>query len=459
MLGDRQENSFRREEMKIQLSEHFTYKKLLRFVLPSIVMMVFTSIYGVVDGIFVSNYVGSTPFAAVNLIMPFIMALGAIGFMLGTGGSAIVAKTMGEGKEKRANEYFSMIVYVNIIIGVALTLIGMLTIRQVAIRLGASEAMLADAVLYGRILLLGNAAFMLQNSFQSFFPVAEKPQNGLVVTVGAGVTNMVLDFLFVAVFHWGVAGAAAATALSYCVGGIVPVFYFARKNSSRLRLVKTKFYGKQLLKSCTNGSSEMMTNLSLSLVNMLYNFQLMKFAQEDGVAAYGVIMYVNFIFISVFIGYSIGSAPIVGFHYGAGNHDELKNLLKKSLLIIMAAQVCMTVLAELTATLLAKIFVGYDAELLDMTANGFRLYSIAFLFIGFNIFGSGFFTALNNGGVSALISFLRTLLFQVIAIIFLPMIWGLNGIWLAIVVSEVLALFVTGGLLVKNRKRYHYAGK
>lgn len=445
--------------MKIRLSEHFTYRKLLRFVLPSIVMMVFTSIYGVVDGIFVSNYVGSTSFAAVNLIMPFIMALGAIGFMLGTGGSAIVAKTMGEGKEKRANEYFSMIVYVNIFIGVLLTLVGILTIRQVAIRLGASEAMLEDAVLYGRILLIGNAAFMLQNSFQSFFSVAEKPQNGLMVTVGAGVTNMILDFFFVAVFHWGVAGAAAATGLSYCVGGITPILYFARKNSSRLRLVKTRFYGKQLLKSCTNGSSEMMTNLSLSLVNMLYNFQLIKFAQENGVAAYGVIMYVNFIFISVFIGYSIGSAPIVGFHYGAGNHSELKNLLKKSLMIIMAAQVCMTVLAELLATVLAKIFVGYDTELLDMTANGFRLYSIAFLFIGFNIFGSGFFTALNNGAVSALISFLRTLLFQVIAIILLPMLLGLNGIWLAIVVSEVLALFVTAGLLIKNRKRYHYAGE
>lgn len=442
--------------MKIQLSEHFSYHKLLRFVFPSIVMMVFTSIYGVVDGIFVSNFVGSTPFAAVNLIMPFLMALGAIGFMLGTGGSAIVAKTMGEGKEKRANEYFSMIIYVNLLVGIVLSIVGILTIRPIALLLGANEAMLEDAVLYGRIMLIGNAAFMLQNSFQSFFPVAEKPQTGLAVTVGAGVTNMVLDFLFVAVFRWGVAGAAAATVLSYCVGGIVPIFYFIRKNNSRLKLVKTKFYGSQLLKSCANGSSEMMTNLSMSLVNMLYNFQLMRFAQENGVAAYGVIMYVNFIFTSVFIGYSIGSAPIVAFHYGAENHAEMRGLLKKSLILISIAQVCMTILAECLAVPLAEIFVGYDAELLAMTANGFRLYSIAFLVLGFNVFGSAFFTALNNGAVSALISFLRTLLFQVIAVILLPMVLGLNGIWLAIVVAEGLAMVVTAGLLIGNRKKYRY---
>lgn len=442
--------------MKIQLSEHFTFPKLLRFVLPSIVMMIFTSIYGVVDGIFVSNFVGSVPFAAVNLIMPFIMALGAVGFMLGTGGSAIVAKTMGEGKDKRANEYFSMIVYVNIIVGVLLSVIGILTIRPIAVFLGANEAMLGDAVLYGRILLIGNAAFLLQNSFQSFFAVAEKPQTGLAVTVGAGVTNMVLDFLFVAVFQWGVAGAAAATAMSYFVGGIVPILYFVKKNSSRLKLVKTKIYGRQLLRSCANGSSEMMTNLSMSLVNMLYNFQLMRFAQENGVAAYGVIMYVNFIFSSVFIGYSIGCAPIVGYHYGAGNQGELKNILKKSLILISAAQAGMTILAECLAWPLAKIFVGYDAELLLMTANGFRLYSFAFLVLGFNVFGSAFFTALNNGAVSALISFLRTLVFQVIAVLLLPMVLGLNGIWLAIVAAEGLALIVTAGLLVGNRKKYGY---
>lgn len=442
--------------MKIQLSEHFTYQKLFRFVFPSIVMMIFTSIYGVVDGIFVSNYVGSTSFAAVNLIMPFIMAMGTIGFMLGTGGSAIVAKTMGEGKTQRANEYFSMLVYVNAIAGIILSIIGLFLIRPIAKLLGANEVLLEDAVLYGRILLIGNAAFMLQNSFQTFFSVAEKPQIGLVITVAAGITNMFMDYLLIVVFHLGIVGAASATVFSYLVGGIVPIFYFARKNSSRLHLVKTKFYGRELLKSCTNGSSEMMSNLSMSVVNMLYNLQLMKVAGENGVAAYGVIMYVNFIFIAVFLGYSIGSAPIIGFHYGAGNRTELKSLFQKSFIIVLVAAICMTGLAEALSLPLAKIFVGYDSGLLEMTRHGFCLFSLSFLFSGFNVFSSAFFTALNNGAVSALISFLRTLLFQIVAVIVLPIVFGLDGIWGAIVVAEFLAMLVAIGLLIRKRKVYHY---
>lgn len=442
--------------MKIQLSEHFTYSKLLRFVFPSIVMMIFTSIYGVVDGIFVSNYVGSTSFAAVNLIWPFVMATGAVGFMLGTGGSAIVAKTMGEGKEKRANEYFSMLIYVNAAAGILLSIIGFFFIRPITQLLGARETLLEEAVLYGRILLLGNAAFMLQNSFQSFFPVAEKPQTGLLVTVAAGITNMVMDYLLIAVFQLGLIGAAAATVLSYFVGGILPIFYFAKKNPSRLKLVKTKFYGRELLKSCTNGSSEMMSNLSMSIVNMLYNLQLIKIAGENGVAAYGVIMYVNFIFVAVFIGYAIGSAPIIGFHYGSGNQAELKNLFKKSLVIILVGSVSMTGLAEISALPLSKIFVGYDEVLLEMTQHGFCIFSLSFLFSGFNIFSSAFFTALNNGAVSAAISFLRTLIFQIISVIALPILFGIDGIWMAVVVAEILAMCIAAILLLKKRKTYHY---
>lgn len=443
--------------MKIQLSEHFTYGKLLRFVCPSIIMMIFTSIYGVVDGIFVSNFTGSESFAAVNLIMPLVMAVGALGFMLGTGGSALVAKTLGEGKTEQANQYFSMIVVVNVVAGVILSVAGILFVRPIAMKLGATGHLLEDAVLYGRIMLAGNAAFMLQNSFQSFFPVAEKAKNGLYVTVAAGLTNMLLDFLFVAVFHWGIAGAAAATVLSYFVGGILPVFYFARENTSCLRLVKTRFYGRQLLRSCANGSSEMMTNLSMSVVNMLYNIQLMHLAAENGVAAYGVIMYVNFIFAAVFLGYSIGCAPLVGYHFGAKNQGELKNLLKKSVLLIAVAQIVMTLVAEVLAPVLAGIFVSYDKELLRMTIHGFRLFSLSFLFMGMNIFGSAFFTALNNGGISALISFLRTLVFQVAAVLILPLMLGLDGIWLAIVVAEVLALLVTVGLVIGYRERYQYS--
>lgn len=443
--------------MKIQLSEHFTYGKLLRFVCPSIIMMIFTSIYGVVDGIFVSNFTGSESFAAVNLIMPLVMAVGALGFMLGTGGSALVAKTLGEGKTEQANQYFSMIVVVNVVAGVILSVAGILFVRPIAMKLGATGHLLEDAVLYGRIMLAGNAAFMLQNSFQSFFPVAEKAKNGLYVTVAAGLTNMLLDFLFVAVFGWGIAGAAAATVLSYFVGGILPVFYFARENTSRLRLVKTKLYGRQLLRSCANGSSEMMTNLSMSVVNMLYNIQLMHLAAENGVSAYGVIMYVNFIFAAVFLGYSIGCAPLVGYHFGAKNQGELKNLLKKSVLLVAVAQIVMTLVAEVLAPVLAGIFVSYDKDLLEMTIHGFRLFSLSFLFMGMNIFGSAFFTALNNGGISALISFLRTLVFQVAAVLILPLMLGLDGIWLAIVVAEVLALFVTAGLVIGYRKRYQYS--
>lgn len=443
--------------MRIQLSEHFSYQKLLRFVLPSVVMMIFTSIYGVVDGLFVSNFVGKTPFAAVNLIMPLLMILGALGFMIGTGGSAIVSKTMGEGNLEKANQYFSMLVYVTIAGGILLTILGQIGIRPLAMAMGATENMIDDCVLYGRILLVSLTAFMLQNVFQSFFVTAEKPQLGLGITVAAGLTNMVLDFLFIAVFHWGVAGAAVATALSQVVGGIVPIFYFVRPNNSRLRISKAKWDGRALLKSCTNGSSELMTNVSMSLVNMLYNFQLMRLVGENGVAAYGVIMYVNLIFVSIFLGYSIGSAPIVGYHYGAANHGELKSLFRKSLTLIGIAGIVLTLLAVGLSGPLSKVFVGYDAELFALTKHGFRLYSLSFLVTGFNIFGSAFFTALNNGAVSATISFLRTLLFQIIVVLILPIFIGINGIWLAIVVAELMALVVTMLFFITKRKQYHYA--
>ncbi len=442
--------------MKIQLSEHFTYKKLLRFVLPSIVMMIFTSIYGVVDGLFVSNYVGKTAFAAVNLVMPLLMMLSALGFMMGTGGSAIVAKTLGQGDKERANRYFSMMVYVTVAGGVVLTLLGLVFLRPIVTALGAEGEMIGECLIYGRISLASLTFFMVQNVFQSFFVAAEKPHLGLGVMVAAGVTNMVLDYLFIAILGWGIAGAAAATAAGETVGGIVPLIYFSRKNTSLLRLTKTKIKGKILLKACTNGSSELMTNLSMSLVNMLYNVQLMKLSGEDGVAAYGVIMYVNFIFLATFIGYSIGSAPIVGYHFGAQNHNELKNLFRKSLRLIGGWGVLLMLLAFALSGPLARFFVGYDAELLAMTSHGLRLYALAFLVSGFNIYGSAFFTALNNGLVSAVISFLRTLVFQMAAVLILPRLLGLNGIWLAVLVAELMALGVTLQFFIRKKKVYHY---
>ena len=442
--------------MKIQLSDSFDYKKLLRFTFPSIIMMVFTSIYGVVDGFFVSNFVGKTPFAAVNFIMPFLMILGTVGFMFGTGGSALIAITMGAGDKERAKRLFSLFIYVSAICGILIGALGIVVIRPVAAWLGAEGEMLDNCVVYGRIILAVLPALILQYEFQSFFITAEKPKLGLAVTVAAGVANMVLDAVFVGMLRWGLVGAAAATAISQSVGGIIPLVYFGRPNTSLLRLTRTKFDGRALLKACTNGSSELMSNISMSVVGMLYNIQLMKYAGEDGVAAYGVLMYVNMIFLAAFIGYSVGVAPVIGYHYGAGNHGELKGLLKKSLVLIGIFSVGMVALAEGLARPLALIFVGYDPELLDMTLRGFLVYSFSFLFAGLAIYGSSFFTALGNGLVSALISFLRTLVFQVAAVLIFPLIWGLDGIWFSIVAAELVAALVTVAFLVGKRKKYHY---
>ena len=442
--------------MKIQLSDSFDYKKLLRFTFPSIIMMVFTSIYGVVDGFFVSNFVGKTPFAAVNFIMPFLMILGTVGFMFGTGGSALIAITMGAGDKERAQRLFSLFIYVSAICGIVIGALGMVAIRPVGAWLGAEGEMLDNCVVYGRIILAVLPALILQYEFQSFFITAEKPKLGLAVTVAAGVANMALDALFVGVLRWGLVGAAAATAISQSIGGIVPLIYFGRPNTSLLRLTRTRFDGSALLKACTNGSSELMSNISMSVVGMLYNGQLMKYAGEDGVAAYGVLMYVNMIFLAAFIGYSVGVAPVIGYHYGAGNHGELKGLLKKSLVLIGIFSVGMVALAEGLARPLALIFVGYDQELLHMTLRGFLVYSFSFLFAGLAIYGSSFFTALGNGLVSALISFLRTLVFQVAAVLIFPLVWGLDGIWFSIVAAELVAALVTALFLIGMRRKYHY---
>lgn len=443
--------------MKIQLSDHFTFSKLLRFTLPSITMMVFTSIYSVVDGLFVSNYVGKDPYTALNLIWPLIMGMGALGFMMGSGGSAIVAKTLGEGKSEDARRYFSMVVYVTIIGSLLLSAIGLIFIRPISIALGSTEELLPYSMLYGRILLISLTFFMLQNVFQSFFATAEKPKLGLLIIVIAGVSNMILDYVFIVVFQWGLAGAAIATAVSQIIGSGIPLFYFLRHNSSLLRLVVTRFELRPLWKACTNGSSELMTNLSSSLVNILYNLQLMKLTGQDGVAAFGTIMYVFFIFIAIYIGYAMGCAPLIGYHYGAGNHKELKNLLTKSLVLMGILGVLLTIAAEVLAAPLSKLFVGYDPELYALTCHAFRLYAFSFLVTGFNIYGSAFFTALNNGGFSAAISFLRTLLFQVAMIYLLPIFFDLDGIWLAVTAAECLTLVITIIFLITQRKHYHYA--
>lgn len=440
----------------IQLSDHFTRKRLLRFSLPSIVMMVFTSIYGVVDGYFVSNYTGKTPFAAVNLIMPFLMILGGVGFMFGTGGGALIAKTMGEGKAEKADKLFSMTVFASILCGLVLTAVGLLFLRPFARLMGAEGELLENSLLYGTINLIALPFYILQYEFQCLFATAEKPKLGLYVTVASGVANMVLDWLLVAVLPFGLAGAAAATAASQFIGGVFPLIYFARKNSSRLRLTRCRLELRLLGRICANGSSELMSNISMSLVSMLYNVQLMQYAGEDGIAAYGVLMYVSMIFQAIFIGYSVGTAPIVSYHYGAQNREELKSLLRKAIFIVAIAALCMFAAGELLAAPLSRLFVAYDEELLQMTTHAFAIFSFSFLFSGFAINGSSFFTALNDGLTSALISFLRTLVFQVAAVLLFPLLWGLDGIWFSIVAAEIMAVLATIFFLLKKQKKYGY---
>lgn len=444
--------------MKIQLSDHFTYGKLIRFTIPSIAMMIFTSIYGVVDGFFVSNFAGKTPFSAVNLIMPFLMILATVGFMFGTGGTAIVAKTFGEGNKEKANEYFSLFIYVAFALGIVFAILGITFIRPISALLGAEGELLEDCVVYARVILIALPFYVLQLLFQSFFPAAEKPQLGLAVTVLSGVTNMVLDAVLVILLpqEYKLVGAAIATAMSQFVGGVIPLIYFFRKNGSILRLGRAKLDGRAILKACTNGSSEFMSNVSMSVVGMLYNIQLLKYAGENGVAAYGVMMYVSMIFSAAFIGYSIGVAPVISYHNGAQNYKESKGLFRQSLIIIGIFGINMVLAAEITALPLSKIFVGYDAELLSLTVSGYRIFAVSFIFMGFAIFSSGFFTALNDGLTSALISFLRTLVFQTAAVMLLPLLWGIDGVWISIVVAEAMAVVISVVFLGIRQKDYHY---
>ena len=442
--------------MKIELSEHFTYKKLIRFTLPSIFMMIFTSIYGVVDGFFVSNYVGANAFASVNLIMPVIILLSAVGFMVGTGGNALVSMILGQQDEKRASEVFSTLIYLLIIVGISVSIIMAIMMPRVARLLGATDAMMGDAVLYGRISMVSLTFFMLQTSFQSLMITAARPNFGLYITIMAGVTNMILDMVFVGILGLGVSGAAWATVSSEIVGGVTPFIYFISPNKSKLHLMKTRFEYKSILKVLSNGASEFMTIISSSFVNMLYNIQLIRIVGENGVAAFGVIMYINFIFTGILFGYAFGSSSIVSYHYGSGNEKELQNLFSKSVRIITVASIISFSLAQIFAVTLVRIFFGYSMELMEMTVSGFRLFSFSYLILGFNGYASSLFTALNNGRVSAIIAFGRTLVFQCLSILILPKIFGLNGVFSAVISAELLSVIVSTYFIRKYRYEYKY---
>lgn len=439
-----------------QFSQHFTYGKLLKHSISPIIMMIFTSIYGVVDGLFLSNFAGKTAFAAVNFILPYLMLFGGIGFMFGTGGSALIAKTLGEGKNKKANEIFSSMFEVSLLCGISFMIIGLLLLKPVAIALGAEEQLLQDCLIYGRIYLLGVPACIIQFEFQNLYTTAGKPKLGLYATIASGVANIVLDAIFVAGFSLGLAGAAFATIISQWVGGIIPMIYFGMKNSSMLRFVKTKFDMESLLKICCNGFSEVVNNISISVVGMFYNVQLLKYGGDDGLAVYGILMYVGFLFTAIFWGYIVGVSPLISYQYGAENTKELKSLVRKSLVIMGFASTVMFLSAEIFARPISEIFVSYDKGLMDMTLRGFFIFSFNFLFAGYSIFGSSFFTALNNGVISALLSFLRTFVFQIAAILILPLIWGLDGIWVSLVASELLTTLVSFFFIILRRKKYQY---
>lgn len=441
---------------RIKLSDHFTYKRILRFTLPSMAMMAFVSIYGAVDGFFVSNFVGTTAFAALNLIMPFIMVVSACGFMMGAGGNAIIGKTFGEGKPEQAKKYFSFFVWATLVMGIVFAILGVIFMEPIARLLGADNSTLRLCVIYGDISMVSLPLFMIQYLFQSFFIAAEKPEMGFKVTLIAGCTNMVLDAVFVGLLGWGLAGAAWATVTSEYVGGIIPLIYFARENDSTLRIVRTKFYGRAFVKACTNGSSELVSNIAMSFIAVVFNLQLLKYAGENGVAAYGVLMYVSFLFYAVFMGYCSGSAPIISYNYGSGNSDELKNVFKISIKLMSSGGIVMTVLGIITAAPVCAFFVGYDKVLLDMSVNGYRIYSFTYLLMGVGAFGSSMFTALNNGIISAIISGVRTFVFRLSAVLLLPLIFGINGIWLSTCVAEVFAFFLILYFFAANKRKYKY---
>lgn len=436
--------------MNIELAGHYGYRRIVGSVLPSIGMVLITSIYSIVDGFFVANFAGKTGFAAINLTFPAIMMIGSLGLMIGTGGAALVAKIKGEGYPQKANRVFSMLVQFGVALGVVLGVALAIAAPAVARWLGADEPMMEDCILYIRLNMIGMPGFVLQCAFQSFYMAAEKPQLGTLMSAVAGVTNIVLDAVLVWALGMGVTGAAIATAAGCTIGGLFPVYYFAsRHNKGSLRIVPTRIIWPYIGKACTNGLSEYVGSIAMNIVTICYNLQLMHYIGEDGVSAYGVVMYIAFIFAAVFIGYNIGITPVIGYHYGARDISEQRSLFHKTIIIISILGILMTITAELFAGQLAHIFVGHDTELTELTIHGMRLNLLAFLICGINMFVSALFTGLNNGYVSATASFARTLVFEMICVWLLPSIWGIDGIWVAWPIAEVLALLLCTLLVIR----------
>lgn len=446
--------------MEIKLSDRFTYPKLLRFTIPTMLMILCTSSYGIVDGVFISNFAGVTDFSAVNLMFPFIYGAATLGYMFGSGGNAVIAKLLGEKDDCGANRAFSMIVLSGLFLGVITAAVMYVLTPSFARSVGAAGALYESAVKYAKICFLFTPPFILQTMFLSFFIAAGKPKLSLYVNIVSGVINIFFDWLFIAEFNLGVEGAASATGLGQLSGAVIPLIYFIRKNSSLLKLTaKFKFNGKILGLTCANGSSEMVTNLSMSIVNTLYNAALIETAGEPGPAAYGVVLYLNFLFAAIFLGYSQGSAPIVSYDYGARNVSELQNITKKSLTLMLSLGVFCTAFAYFVSPPFARVFCAGNPELYELAVHGSQIFAFSYLLSGFNIWASAFFTALSNGLISALLSFLRLFVFQIGCILILPRIFGLSGIWASIAVAEVLAAVPAAVCLFACRNKYGYFKK
>ena len=437
---------------------HYGYRRILKEMWPMVLMLMVTSVYSIVDGWFISNFAGSTAFAAMNIIWPAIAIISALGLMVGAGGSALVSKTFGEGDDERANHIFTMLIKLTFIAGAVISAALFVVMKPLAAALGAEGEMVRYAVIYGRILTAALPVYMLQMAMQPFYMVAGRPELGTITSIACGLTNIALDALFVAGLGWGLTGAAVATAASFIVGGCIPAAFFASKrNKTPLRFLKDSRYEWPAIgQSLSNGLSEFVGNISFNIVGICYNLQLMKYIGENGVSAYGVLMYVGFIFGSVFIGYNMGISQVISYKYGAGDKAELRSLLRKSCALVAVAGIVITATVELLAPLLSRLFVGYYPALRDLTTYALHIYMISFLICGFNMFASAWFTALNNGPVSAVISFTRTLVFELGCVFILPLLFGIDGIWVAVNVAEVLALILSAALVLGFRKRYGY---
>jgi len=444
--------------MKIELQGHYGYGRLVRTMLPSIATMIVSSIYSIADGLFVSNYAGSTAFAAMNIIWPGIQILAVFGLMVGAGGSALVSKTLGEGDQDKACRIFSMLTRITMLAGIAMAFLFFILMKPLTWVLGAEGGMIQMATTYGRIIVITLPLYMIQMMFQPFFMVAEKPELGTQISIICGVVNIVLDALFIIVFRLGLIGAALGTAISIATGGLFSLIWFlSKRNKTHLQFrknVKTEW--KHVGKSCSNGLSEYVGNVALSVVSICYNLQLMKYIGESGVAAYGILMYLGFVFAAVFIGYNLSVTQIIAFNYGERNHTELRSLLHKSIILISVGGVIMTTVAETAAAPLARFFVGYDESICILTIRAIRIYMLSFLICGLNMFASAWFTALNNGIISAISAFVRTFIFELGCVFILPTFFGVDGIWNAVNVAEVCALLFSAFLITAFSKKYGY---